>query len=77
METGSLGAQFCQHLAKTEDILLDLDKFVAYELTKIDRGHPVVDRSVWLRSEKKIDRFKAQVKECKNDLDSMITKINL
>ncbi|KAL9046442.1 MAG: hypothetical protein Q9214_000722 [Letrouitia sp. 1 TL-2023] len=77
MEIGSLGAQFCQHLTKIEDILLDLDKFVAYELTKIDRGHPVVDRSVWLRSEKKIDRFKAQVKECKNDLDSIITKINL
>ncbi|KAI4160782.1 MAG: hypothetical protein LQ342_005397 [Letrouitia transgressa] len=79
MRTSSLGAQFYRQLEKTEKIFSDLDKFIAYKLTKIDgySGQPTVDRSIWLRSERKVDRFKAQIQKCKIDLNSTISMLNM
>lgn len=78
MQNSSLSACFYRQLEKTEKTLLDLDKFIAYKLTKTDRheGHLAVDRSVWIRSERKIDRFRNKVRDCKVDLVSTVTLIN-
>ncbi|KAL8785739.1 MAG: hypothetical protein Q9213_003206 [Squamulea squamosa] len=78
IQNSRLSASFYRQLEKTEKTLLDLDKFIAYKLTKTDShgAQLAVDRSVWLRSEKKIDRFRIRVRECKADLVSTVMSIN-
>ena len=65
-------------LAQTKMIALEVDKFIAYELTVVsDDGHNTrVDRSKFLRSDTKIQELKTRMQSNKSSLSIQLGILN-
>ena len=52
-------------LERTESTILELEGFIAYNLTTIEAGRPRLDKSKWLRSTQKIQDLKTRLQSDK------------
>lgn len=67
--TGSTNEALFRALEKSRDVVLELDSFIEYDLTKVGSGaSSKVNKSAWMRAERKIQDFKRRFSEVKVDL---------
>ncbi|KAL8673685.1 MAG: hypothetical protein Q9168_001900 [Polycauliona sp. 1 TL-2023] len=61
-------------IERTKEVLMSLDKLIAYRLTKRESrvDLPRVDRSTWLRSQRRIDRLLQDIRDCRMRLSNAI-----
>ncbi|KAL8812649.1 MAG: hypothetical protein Q9200_000877 [Gallowayella weberi] len=69
---------FSRAVARTKEVLLDLEKLSAYKLTRPDsKGQSLrVDRSTWLRSQHDIEQAFQDVRDCHDRLLTAMTFLN-
>ncbi|KAL8766202.1 MAG: hypothetical protein Q9209_006967 [Squamulea sp. 1 TL-2023] len=70
----AINPSFYRTLKRTEEVLLDLEKLIAYKLTTTgDSGTSLrVDRSSWLQAHGKINQAQQQVRDCRISLSTAI-----
>ncbi|MCJ1382884.1 hypothetical protein MMC17_005997 [Xylographa soralifera] len=64
-------------LQRAKDLALELDIFVAYELTKVVANGDKVDRIAWLRAGGKVGKLKDRLRYVKVDLGVAVNLLNL
>lgn len=65
---------FQRAFERSQQLLLDLEKLIAYELTTFDdrTGRLRVDRSAWLQTQEKVDQAKSRVRLCRMELSTAV-----
>ncbi|KAL8681077.1 MAG: hypothetical protein Q9186_002789 [Xanthomendoza sp. 1 TL-2023] len=65
---------FSRAIARTKEVLLNLEELIAYKLTQPDsKGQdPRVDRSTWIRSQNRIEQALQDIRDCRNRLSTAI-----
>ena len=64
-------------LQRAMDLALELDTFVAYELTKVVANGDKVDRIAWVRAGTKVGKLKDRLRDIKVDLGFAVHILNL
>ncbi|KAL8776282.1 MAG: hypothetical protein Q9213_008329, partial [Squamulea squamosa] len=74
----AISPSFYRTLHRTEAVLLDVEKLIAYKLTTtVDNGTSLrVDRSAWLRAHGMINQAQQQVRDCRISLSTAINLFN-
>ena len=68
----------CRALEKSKSTLSSFERLVSYQLTTVDgkENHARLDRSAWLRAEKKVQRVMNDIREDKINLSNALTILN-
>ena len=67
----------CTRLARAKQIVLEVEKLVAYELTKVVNGADTVASTAWLRKENKVQDLLDRLQHAKRDLEIILGFLNL
>ena len=61
----------CTTLGRAKNNVLELEKFIAYDLTKETNSGAEVDRLTWMRSAEKIGNAKNNIRRAREDLNTV------
>ena len=64
-------------LERAKDLVLELERFIAYELTKVAAKGDEVDKIAWFRAENKVCKLKDRLRDVKLDLGTATNILNL
>ncbi|KAI4181594.1 MAG: hypothetical protein L6R41_006525, partial [Letrouitia leprolyta] len=70
----SVAPSFYRSIERAKRIILSLDSLIAYDLTIIDdqTGQHRLDRSAWLRAQKKVEQAQLNIRECRIELSTAV-----